>query len=71
MEVSAKGIRVVLEGLTPFTRYAMLVQAYNSKGTGPSSPAVTTTTNEDSEYMHSMYSHAAKNILTVRHKICY
>lgn len=42
-------VKVHLRGLRPNTRYAMLVKAYNSLGTGPSSPAVTATTKEDSE----------------------
>ena len=46
---SRGGIDVTLTGLLPNTRYAMVVQAYNSKGAGPSSPAVTIQTLEDSE----------------------
>lgn len=42
-------LEATLAGLTPYTRYAMVMQAYNSRGTGPSSPAITATTLEDSE----------------------
>ena len=42
-------IEVTLGGLSANTRYALLVKAFNAKGAGPPSPAVTVTTNEDSE----------------------
>ncbi|KAF2352139.1 Fibronectin type III [Trinorchestia longiramus] len=40
-------IEVTMEGLRPNTRYALVIRAYNSKGAGPSSPAVTAQTMED------------------------
>ena len=47
--LSGGRVSVILSGLRPNTRYALLVKAYNSQGAGPSSPAVTVTTKEDSE----------------------
>ncbi|XP_047735527.1 Down syndrome cell adhesion molecule-like protein Dscam2 [Hyalella azteca] len=40
-------VEISLESLSPNTRYAMLVRAFNAKGLGPPSPAVTVTTDED------------------------
>ncbi|KAF2366284.1 Fibronectin type III, partial [Trinorchestia longiramus] len=40
-------IEMTVEGLRPHSRYALVLQAYNSEGTGPSSPAITIVTDED------------------------
>ncbi|XP_018021164.1 Down syndrome cell adhesion molecule-like protein Dscam2, partial [Hyalella azteca] len=40
-------VEVTLAGLRPYTRYALVLRAFNSKGAGPSSAAVTTRTLED------------------------
>lgn len=37
----------MLAGLRPFTEYVVLVQAYNSMGTGPRSDEISLTTSED------------------------
>lgn len=47
---SGRGVRVVLVGLRPFTRYALTARAYNGQGAGPSTPAITTITKEAGEY---------------------
>lgn len=44
------GMEATIVGLLPYTPYAMVLQAYNSRGAGPSSPAITATTMEDSEF---------------------
>lgn len=43
-------LETTLEGLRPHTRYVLVLQAYNSRGPGPSSPTVTAITAEDSEW---------------------
>ncbi|KAF2367991.1 Immunoglobulin I-set [Trinorchestia longiramus] len=40
-------IEATLKGLRPYTRYALVLRAYNSRGVGPSSVAVTAKTLED------------------------
>ena len=45
-------MEVSLRELRPNTRYAMVLQAYNSRGAGPSSPAVTAQTTEDSKKVY-------------------
>ena len=50
VEINSRGnMEMSLISLRPNTRYAMVLQAYNSKGAGPSSPAVTAQTKEDSQ----------------------
>lgn len=39
--------RTTLSGLQKHTAYAVVVQAYNSRGAGPASPPTTATTMED------------------------
>lgn len=46
-----RGMTVTLDGLTPHSEYAVLVKAFNAKGAGPPSTAITATTLEDSEYL--------------------
>lgn len=41
--------RTTLSGLQKHTAYAVVVQAYNSRGAGPASPPTTATTMEDGE----------------------
>lgn len=41
--------QVQLNGLRPFTRYQLIVQAFNSAGTGPRSEPITAATAEDSK----------------------
>ncbi|XP_069681625.1 cell adhesion molecule Dscam1 isoform X3 [Periplaneta americana] len=48
VEVGAQyGGEVVLQGLAKYTTYSIVVQAYNSRGAGPSSEPVTSRTQED------------------------
>ena len=41
--------QATLTGLRPFTPYAIVLQAFNSQGAGPSSPPVLGTTLQDSK----------------------
>lgn len=41
--------RTTLSGLQKHAAYAVVVQAYNSRGAGPASPPTTATTMEDGE----------------------
>ena len=45
----AGGTQTILTGLSPFTKYGVVLQAFNSCGRGPSSPITYATTLEDSE----------------------
>lgn len=47
---SLYGEEVVINGLTPYTMYSVIVQAFNSKGPGPYSKPITIQTNEGSKY---------------------
>ncbi|XP_047739057.1 Down syndrome cell adhesion molecule-like protein Dscam2 [Hyalella azteca] len=47
VRISDSTIEVSMDGLRPHSRYALTVQAYNSEGTGPSTPAITIVTKED------------------------
>lgn len=48
VEVGAQyGGEVLLQGLAKYTTYSIMVQAYNSRGAGPSSEHVTARTQED------------------------
>ena len=38
----------ILSGLIPYTKYSVVVQVFNSRGPGPTSPPTVTTTLEDS-----------------------
>jgi len=42
----------VISGLTPYTTYSIVVQAFNSKGAGPFSKPITVQTEEGSEYFN-------------------
>lgn len=44
--------RTTLSGLQKHAAYAVVVQAYNSRGAGPASPPTTATTMEDGETIH-------------------
>ena len=46
---SQYGGEVLLQGLAKYTTYSIVVQAYNSRGAGPSSDYVTAQTLEDGE----------------------
>lgn len=49
---SQYGEDAVINGLTPYTIYSIVVQAFNSKGSGPFSKPITVQTDEGSEYQH-------------------
>lgn len=51
---SQYGEDVVISGLTPDTVYSIVVQAFNSKGSGPFSKPITARTDEGSEYPYEM-----------------
>ncbi|KAF2366688.1 Fibronectin type III [Trinorchestia longiramus] len=55
--VSSSGgiMQATVEGLNPFTRYALVLRAYNTEGTGPLSPPVTSTTAEDKPSSPPLY----------------
>lgn len=44
------GGETILVGLERFTSYSIIVQAYNTRGPGPSSHPVTASTMEDGKY---------------------
>lgn len=48
---SQYGEDVVINGLTPYTVYSIIIQAFNSKGSGPFSKPITAQTDEGSKYM--------------------
>ena len=48
--VDGEVTHTTVENLTPYTRYAIVLQAFNSRGAGPSSPPVFAITLQDSEY---------------------
>lgn len=59
--------RTTLSGLQKHTAYAVVVQAYNSRGAGPASPPTTATTMEDGKIISKLksnfkYSHEEKPI---------
>lgn len=52
--VGVEGLGVTsatLTALRPFTNYSVVLQAFNSRGAGPSSPPEVAATLEDSEYL--------------------
>ena len=42
--------QATLSGLRPFSRYAIVLQAFNSRGAGPTSPPSVGSTLEDSKF---------------------
>jgi len=50
---SQYGEEFIINGLTPYTTYSIVVQAFNSKGTGPFSKPITVQTDEGSEYYNT------------------
>jgi hypothetical protein len=56
VEVGAQyGGEVLLQGLAKHTTYSIMVQAYNSRGAGPSSEHITARTQEDGECKFCLY----------------
>lgn len=49
------GGEVLLSGLKKYTRYTIVVQAYNEVGSGPLSEQVTTETMEDGKFLNSLH----------------
>ena len=47
--------QATLNGLRPYTHYAIVLQAFNSRGAGPTSNPTIGTTLEDSEYLFFLY----------------
>jgi len=50
---SQYGEDFVISGLIPYTTYSIVVQAFNSRGTGPFSKPITVQTDEGSEYYNT------------------
>ena len=47
------GAELRLTGLRPYTRYTLVVQAYNQVGSGPLSELLTTQTLEDGKFLYN------------------
>lgn len=47
---SQYGEDIIINGLTPYTMYSIIIQAFNSKGSGPFSKPITVQTDEGSKY---------------------
>jgi len=52
---SQYGEDIVINNLTSYTIYSIVVQAFNSKGSGPFSKPITVQTDEGSKYQHYNY----------------
>ena len=56
--------QATLTGLRPFSKYAIVLQAFNSRGAGPSSPPTLGMTLEDSKFYSIIYSELFWNLKT-------
>ena len=45
----------IIGELIPYTRYAIIMQAFNSRGAGPTSPKVFAETMQDSQFRFKFY----------------